>query len=99
MGPTEKEIEVSVEGYDFVRFTLMDGDASHEWIRLSKKMIVKGKEPLPLCEWLPSTVTSMDIAELVLAFNGVVDLGFVVLRKDIEGVAKLYKGEEYECGW
>ena len=99
LGPTEKEIEVSVEGYDFIRFTLMDGDASHEWIRLSKKMIVKGKEPLPLCEWLPSTVTSMDIAELVLAINGVVDLGFVVLRKDIEGVAKLYKGEEYECGW
>jgi len=99
LGPTEKEIEVSIEGYDFIRFTLMDGDASHEWIRLSKKMIVKGKEPLPLCEWLSSTITSMDIAELVLAFNGVVDLGFVVLRKDIEGVAKLYKGEEYECGW
>ena len=99
IGPEEKEIEVDIENYDFIRFTLTDGDMSWEWIRLSKKMIVKGKKPLPLCEWLPARVTSVDIAELVLAFNGVVDIGFVVLRKDIEGVAKLYKGGEYDCGW
>ncbi|RLE42461.1 hypothetical protein DRJ19_04130, partial [Candidatus Woesearchaeota archaeon] len=99
IGPEEKEIEVDIENYDFVRFTLTDGDMSHEWLRLSKRMIVKGKKPLPLCEWLPSSITSIDIAELVLAFCGVEDIGFVVLRKDIEGVAKLYKGGEYDCGW
>ena len=99
LGPTEKEIEVSIEGYDFVRFTLMDGDILGEWVRLAKRMFVEDKRPLPLCEWLPSTVTSMDIAELVLAANGVKDLGFVVLRKDVEGVVKIYKGGEYDCGW
>jgi len=95
----EKEIEVEIEGYDFVRFTLTDGDQTNEWIRLSKRMFVKGKKPLPLCEWLPPTITSIDIAELVLAFNGIKDIGFVVLRKDVEGVAKIYKGGEYDCGW
>ena len=94
-----KEIEVEIEGYDFIRFTLTDGDSEREWLRLSKRMFVKDKRPLPLCEWLPSKITSMDIAALVLAFNSIKDLGFVVLRKDIEGVAKLYKGEEYDCGW
>ncbi|RLE69302.1 MAG: hypothetical protein DRJ43_04145 [Thermoprotei archaeon] len=95
----EKEVVVDIENYDFVRFTLTDGDQTNEWLRLSKRMFVRDKQPLPLCEWLPSSITSMDIAELVLAFNGIKDLGFVVLRKDIEGVAKLYKGEEFDCGW
>ena len=95
----EKEVVVEIKNYDFIRFTLTDGDRSYEWIRLSKKMFVEGKKPLPLCEWLPPTITSIDIAELVLAFNGIKDLGFVVLRKDVEGVAEIYKGGEYDCGW
>ena len=91
-GPYEKEIEVDIRGYDFIRFRLTDGDQSFEWLRLSKRMVVEGMRPLPLCEWLPSTITSMDIAALVLAANDIRDLGFVVLRKDIEGVAEYYKG-------
>ena len=97
----KKEIEVNIENYDFVRFTLTDGAQTNEWIKLSKKMIVRGKQPLPLCDWLSvkGKITSIDVAKLVLAFNGIEDVGFVVLRKDVEGVAEIYKGGEYDCGW
>jgi len=96
-----KTVEVSIEQKEFIRFTLMDGIGDENWIGLVKVITVRNKLPLPLCSWLSShpQITSIDIAELVLAYNGIKDIGFVVVRKDVEGVAKLYKGEEYDCGW
>ena len=96
-----KTVELPIEQKEFIRFTLMDGAGEENWIGLVKVVTVKNKQPLPLCNWLSShpQITSMDIAALVLAANGIKDLGFVVLRKDVEGVAEIYKGGEYDCGW